>query len=144
MQEIKTEIEISAPPSKVWDIIIDINKWQEWSPIIKSSQGEALVGSKLNITMTGKNKEKDGPQYKPEIIKLNESKYFHWRAYMLSGFIFTNDKIFKLEETTQGTRLIHIETFKGLLAPIFSSQMEKEVPVMLNSMNKALKQLAEK
>lgn len=144
MQEIKTEIEISAPPSKVWGIITDVNKWQEWSPIINSSQGETSVGTKLSITMMGKDKGKDGPKYNPKIIELNEPNYFRWRAHMLAGFIFTNDKIFELEETKTGTRLTHTETFKGLLAPIFCSQMEKGVPPMLNSMNKALKELAEK
>ena len=144
MQEIETEIEITAPPSKVWSILTDVNKWQEWSPIINSSQGETSVGSELSITMMGKEEGKDGPKYSPKITELNEPNYFRWRAHMLAGFIFTNDKIFKLEETKTGTHLTHTETFKGLLAPIFCNQMEKGVPPMLNSMNKALKELAEK
>jgi hypothetical protein len=144
MQEIKTEIEILAPPAKVWSILADINNWQEWSPIINASNGEASIGSKLSITMMGKEEGKDGPKYNPVIEELNEPHYFRWRAHMLAGFIFTNDKIFELEETKSGTRLTHTETFKGLLAPIFCGQMEKGVPPMLNSMNKALKELAEK
>ncbi len=144
MQEIKTQIEISAPPSKVWNIITDIDKWQEWSPIINASSGTASVGSKLSITMMSKEEGKDGPQYNPVITKLDEAKYFHWRAHMLAGFIFTNDKIFELEETSSGTRLTHTETFKGLLKPLFKAQMEKGVPPMLNAMNEALKNLAEK
>lgn len=144
MQEIKTEIEISAPPSKVWGIITDINNWQEWSPIINASHGVASVGSELSITMIGKEEGKDGPKYNPIITQLDEPGYFRWRAHMLAGFIFTNYKIFELEETSSGTRLTHTESFKGLLAPIFCGQMEKGVPPMLNSMNKALKDLAEK
>jgi hypothetical protein len=143
MQVVQTEIEISAPPSKVWSIITDINKWQDWSPTINDSNGTVSVGSKLSITMMGKEEGKDGPKYNPVIIELKEPKYFHWRAHMLAGFIFTNNKIFVLEETDSGTKLIHKETFKGLLAPIFSNQMEKGVPPMLNVMNKALKELAE-
>ena len=144
MQEIKTEIEISAPPSKVWAIITDINNWQEWSPIINASNGEASVGSKLSITMMGKEEGKDGPKYNPIIMELNEPGYFRWRAHMLAGFIFTNDKTFELKEIESGTHLTHTESFKGLLAPVFCGQMEKGVPPMLNSMNKALKELAEK
>lgn len=94
--------------------------------------------------MMGKEKGKNGPKYNPIIEKLNDSKYFRWRAHLLAGFIFTNDKTFKLEETKSGTLLMHTETFKGSLAPIFCGQMEKSVPPMLNSMNKALKELAEK
>jgi len=143
VQEIKTEIEISAPPSKVWAIITNVDNWQEWSPIINTSQGEATVGSELSITMTGKEKGTDGPKYNPIIIKLDEPHYFRWRAHMLAGFIFTNDKIIELKETDSGTLLTHTESFKGLLAPVFCGQMEKGVPPMLNSMNKALKNLAE-
>ena len=144
MQEIKTEIEISAPPEKVWSIISDINKWQDWSPIINASSGSASIGSKLSITMMGKEEGTDGPEYSPVITELSEPAYLRWRAHMMAGFIFTNDKIIELQKTDSGTKVIHTETFKGLLAPIFCGQMEKGVPPMLNSMNKALKELAEK
>ena len=143
LQEITTEIEISAPPSKVWRILTDINNWQEWSPIIKESHGTASVGSELTITMIGKEQGKDGPKYNPIITELEETNYLRWRAHMLAGFIFTNYKVLELEESNSGTRLIHKEMFKGLLAPIFCGQMEKGVPPMLNSMHQALKELAE-
>ena len=142
--EIKTEIEISAPPSKVWEIITDIDQWQEWSPIISASQGTVAIDSSLNITMISDEKGKDGPQYNPVITKLDEAKYFQWRAKMLTEFVFTNDKIFKLEKTNTGTKLTHIETIKGLMAPLFRGKMQEGAPPMLNSMNTALKELAEK
>ena len=144
LQEIKTEMEIAAPPSKVWSIITDINNWKEWSPIIKESNGTASVGSELTITMSGKEEGNEGPKYYPIVTELDEPNYFRWRAHMLAGFIFTNYKIFELEETSSGTRITHTESFKGMLAPIFCGRMEKGVPPMLNSMNKALKDLAEK
>lgn len=144
LQEIKTEIEISAPPSKVWSILNDIDKWQEWNPIIKESHGTPAIGSELTIAMIGKEVGESGPIYNPVITDLDEPNHLRWRAHMLAGFIFTNYKVLELEETTSGTRLVHKELFKGMLAPIFCGQMEKGVPPMLNSMNKALKELAEK
>lgn len=144
LQEIKTEIDIAAPPSKVWAIIADINQWQAWSPIIKESQGTAALGSKLSITMVGKEKGEDGPTYHPVVTELDEPKALRWRAHMLAGFVFTNYKVIELEQTASGTRLIHKEMFKGMLAPIFCGQMEEGVPPMLNAMNQALKELAEK
>jgi len=144
LQEIKTEIEIAAPPSKLWPILSNINNWHEWSPIIKESQGTASVGSELRIAMIGKEEGEEGPVYNPIITEFDEPNHLRWRAYMISGFIFTNYKVLELEETSTGTRLIHKEMFKGLLAPIFCTQMEKGVPPMLNSMNQALKELVEK
>lgn len=98
LQEITTEIEISAPPSKVWSILTDINSWQEWSPVIKDSHGTASVGSELTITMIGKEQGKDGPKYNPIITELDEPNYLRWRAHMLTGFIFTNYKVLELEK----------------------------------------------
>lgn len=143
VQEIRTEIEISAPPSKVWSIITDIDKWQEWSPIINASQGQAVLGEELSITMVSEQVGENGPKYSPVIIDLKEHEYFHWRAHMLAGFVFTNDKIFKLEETGAGTHLVHIETFRGLIAPLMAGSVEENVPAMLDSMNAAMKALAE-
>lgn len=58
---------------------------------------------------------------------------------MMAGFLFTNDKIFKLKETSSGTRLIHKETFAGLLVPMCWKKLNEHVAPMLNSMNEALK-----
>lgn len=143
MQTITTEIDISAPPAKVWSIITDIDKWHEWSPTINASEGMASVDSTLTITMMSKEEGKDGPKYNPKIIQMDEPKYFHWRAHMMAGFVFTNDKIIELTETDSGTKVTHTETFKGLMAALMKGQMEKGVPPMLNMMNDALKKQAE-
>ncbi len=138
MREIRTEVEIAAPPSKVWSILLDFNSWKDWSPIINQASGDASVGSVLSITMQGKD-GKDGPKYMPVITDLETPKFFRWRAKMMASFIFTNDKIFELEETSSGTRLIHKELFSGMMVPMFWSKFEEGVPPMLNAMNQALK-----
>jgi len=144
MQVISTEIIISSTPDKLWNIIQDVNNWKEWNPTVNKSSGTATLGAKLDITMRGKQEGSDGPRYTPIIKTFDKPRIFHWRAHMIHGFLFTNDKIIELEETPSGTRLTHKEAFKGLLAPIFCGQMEKGIPPMLNSMNIALKELAEK
>jgi len=143
-REIRTEIEISAPVAEVWSILTNIDEWSEWSPIINRSSGKASLGSALNITMMSKEEGKDGPKYNPVVTIFDEPNSFRWRAKMMAEFVFTNDKVFELEETTVGTRLVHKELFSGMMVPMFWSSVEKEVPSMLNSMNEALKAKAEK
>ena len=143
MREIRTEIEIAAPSTKVWSILTDFDKWKEWNPIVKQASGVASLGSKLSVTMRGKD-GKDGPKYMPIVTILQEPKSFRWRGKMMSEFLFTNDKVFELEETGSGTRLIHKELFSGMLVPLFWSKFDKHVPSMLKSMNGALKIKAEK
>ena len=144
MREIKTEIEISAPATEVWRILMDFDRWAEWSPIINQASGVASLGSKLSITMIGKEAGKDGPKYSPVITILDKPTSFRWRANMIAAFVMTNDKVFELEETASGTRVVHKELFSGMMVPLFWSNVEKEVPSMLNSMNVALKAEAEK
>ena len=142
MREIRTEIEIAAPLTKVWSIITDFDNWKEWNPSCQAS-GVASSGSKLGVTMCGE-AGKDGMKYEPVITEFEEPKLLRWRGKMMAGFLFTNDKVLELEETGSGTRLVHREEFSGLLAPMFWGKLNKGVPSMLNSMNDALKKTAEK
>ena len=142
IQEIETKIEIAAPPDKVWRILVNIEDWQNWSPIIKRSKGKAEVGEALDITMVG-GVDGEGPQYSPVITQLDAPRTLRWRAHMISEFMFTNDKVLELVATPEGSRLVHKEVFTGLLSPLFCGQMEEGVPPMLKVMNEALKKKAE-
>lgn len=142
MRGIRTEIDIAAPISKVWNTLTDFENWKEWNPISQAS-GIASLGSKLNVTMGGC-EGKNGHSYMPMITQLEEPKLFRWRATMMAGLLFTNDKVFELEEIGSGTRLVHREELSGILVPLFWSKLNQGVPSMLQSMNDALKTKAEK
>ncbi len=142
MREIQTEIEIAAPVKKVWGILMDFDQWKAWNPIITQASGIASLGSTLSVTMRGED-GKAGPKYTPVITIFEEPKSFRWRGKMMAEFLFTNDKVFELEETGSGTRLIHKELFSGLLLPLFGSMLNEGVPKMLQAMNEALKTKAE-
>jgi hypothetical protein len=142
VREIRTEIEVAAPVTKVWSILMDFDHWREWNPIVEQASGIASPGSQLSMTMICDGKA--GNKYKPVVKSVVEQKSFRWRATMIAGFLFTNDKVFELEETDSGTRLVHIEAFSGILVPLFWGKMEKAVAPMLTSMNNALKRKAEK
>lgn len=117
MRELTTTIEIAAPPV-VWRVLTDFNSWKQWNPIVTEAVGTASQGANLSITM----KDKDGNaanKYAPVITGLEAPKSLKWRATMMAGFVFTNDKIFTLEATPTGTRLIHTEAFSGMLMPLF-------------------------
>ncbi len=143
MREIRTEIDIAAPPERVWQILTDFDHWKEWNPIVIQASGAASLGSELSITMQGKDGQ-DGPKYMPTITIFEEPKSFRWRAKMLAEFIMRNDKTFDLKETDKGTRLIHKELFSGMMVPLMWSKFEEGVPPMLRAMNEALKNKAER
>lgn len=143
MREIRTEIDIAAPAAKVWSTLMDFDSWKNWNPTVSEATGAASLGSKLKVTMCGKG-GKSAQSYAPTITSFEKPKLFRWRATMIAGFLFTNDKVFELQETNSGTKLIHKELFDGVLVPMFWGKFEKFVPPMLVSMNEALKKNVEK
>lgn len=141
MKEIQTEIEISAPPEKVWGILTDFNHWTDWNNTVTKTSGESAIGSKLAITMSDNGK--DSNAYSPIITQLQAPRLLRWRAKMIAEFLFKNEKIIELEATKTGTRIVHRETFDGLLVKLFWGKMKEGVPPILNAMNDALKIKAE-
>jgi len=138
IREIKTVINIDAPPAKVWQTLTDIEKWAEWNPIVNQSSGSVALGSKLKITMRNEDGN-DANSYEAMITELDEQKSFRWHGKMLSELLMSNDKVIELEEIDSGTRLIHRETFSGIFVLLFWGKLNEHVPTMLNSMNEALK-----
>jgi hypothetical protein len=138
MRELRTEIQISAPIDEVWRVLTDFDHWRDWNPMVNQASGSASVGSKLNITMRGPNAE-DAMKYQPTVLEANPPKSFRWRATMMSGLLFTNDRVFELKEIDGGTELVNKEEFSGLMVPLFWNKLNQFVVPMLEKMNKALK-----
>lgn len=51
------EIEIAAPPGVVWDITVDVTRWPEWTPTVKSIEwveGDSIAeGNRARIVQPG-------------------------------------------------------------------------------------------
>ena len=106
--------------------------------MVNQASGSASVRSKLKITMRGPD-SKDAMKYEPIVLEVDPPKNLRWRATMMSGFMFTNDRVFELKEKNGGTELINREEFSGLMVPLFWNKMNQFVVPMLEQMNKALK-----
>ena len=82
-------------------------------------------------------------RYAPVVTTMEAPHQFRWRASMMSGLLFRNDKILELQPSATGTRLVHTETFGGLIVPMFGARLKTGVPPILNAFNAAVKQRAE-
>ena len=100
------------------------------------------MNAQLNITMSDNGK--DSNAYSPILTQLEAPKLLRWRAKMLADFLFKNEKIVELQATPDGTRVIHTETFDGMVVKLFWGKLKDGVPPILNTMNNDLKIRAEK
>ena len=46
-----TEVEINAPPSRVWEVLTNFEKYPIWNPFIKKISGMAAKDERLEVHM---------------------------------------------------------------------------------------------
>jgi len=142
MKEIITEININVEPEKVWKIIIDIEDYPNWNPLIRKLSGNLAVGNKLEALFQAPGLK--ARTFKVTLVKLNTNTEFRWLGKLGGmGWLFSGDHYFILEKIDSGTRFIHGEKFSGLLIPFFKS-LFKITEDGFNQMNLALKEKSEK
>ncbi|HXV46939.1 MAG TPA: SRPBCC domain-containing protein [Nitrososphaera sp.] len=140
MKEIRTEIEINAGPEKVWKILSDFEKYEQWNPFIKRISGHAKEGSRIEIHIETPAGEKR--RYEPEITKIDPERELRWvgKSWVLNG-----EHIFIIEQLQQGrVRFIQREVFDGLLTGFFGKRLDTDIKQGLEKMNVALKERAER
>ena len=91
--QIKTSIVINATPQKVWNILMDFEKYSEWNSFILKISGKQKEGEYLNVQM-------EGMRFKPKVIKIICGKEFRWLGHLLFKGIFDGEHIFKITKNT--------------------------------------------
>jgi hypothetical protein len=143
VKELHTEIEISADTEKVWKILTDFQKYDQWNPFIHKITGEAKKGSKIEIHIErpgGKSRK-----YGPTVTKVEEGRELRWLGKSSFPGILNGEHIFTIEKLQSGPALfVNREIFDGLLTSFFGKSLDTDVKKGLEEMNKALKERAER
>ena len=116
MKEISTEIGISAPPGKVWEVLTDFPAFPQWNPFMQSAEGELMAGAELKVRL-----QPPGGMamtFKPTILKVEPNRELRWLGKLLFPGLFDGEHYFLLEELGPGqTRFTQGERFTGILVP---------------------------
>lgn len=134
--QITTNERIAASPEQVWDVLIDLDRWNEWNPHVVEAAGTAAIGNALKLTMVDPKGRKTS--FKPTVVAVDQHRELRWIG-KLAGIpgLFTGEHSFELVAVDGGTLLTHSETFSGLLvAPL--KKMLAHLPDTFASVNRAL------
>ena len=76
--EQSTSIEVDAPIERVWEVMVDVERWSEWTPTVTSVQrlddGPLEVGSRARI------EQPKIPPTEYEVTEVNPGRSFTWVA----------------------------------------------------------------
>lgn len=139
--QLRTEIEIDAPPSLVWTILVDAERYHEWNPFITSLDGVVEAGNTLNVVVSPP--DSSDFRFRPLVLIADAPVQIRWRGKLLSPLFFAGEHFFELLELPgQRTRLTHGEQFTGLLVRLLGKQLTATARGFVY-MNQALKRRAE-
>jgi hypothetical protein len=114
---IATEVEIDAPPSRVWSVLVDLPAYREWNPFIVEASGVVAEGETLALRMALPGRDPIGVE--PRLLVVDPERELRWKGRILVPGLFDGTHAFELVPLEGGrTRLLHSERFAGLLLPI--------------------------
>lgn len=140
--DIITSIDIAASPARVWAVLTDFRSYASWNPFVTAVSGTLAVGERLTVRLMTPGKPP--VTVKPVVEALEPECLLVWRGFAIVPGFFDGEHRFMLERLDgNGCRLIHSESFEGVLVPLVAPLLLAATREGFISMNKALKQRAE-
>ena len=137
-RRIFSEVVIDAPAATVWAVLTDFAAHADWDPFLVSVQGEPTVGARLTVRF------KQGMTFRPHVTEARPGQVLEWLGRLGIAGLFDGRHRFELREEDAGrTRLVHSETFTGLLVPFFGGSLD-ETERGFSAFNAAIKARAER
>jgi hypothetical protein len=115
----KKEIAINATPKEVWQVLTNIQTWDEWNKRIKQpkSQGKLEVGS----IFTWKT---NGSKIKSKIHTFTPNKILGWQGKAFGASAIHN---WYLEPTGNGTKVKVEESMEGWIINLMKKKMNEKL-----------------
>jgi hypothetical protein len=139
--ELRTELEIDAPPERVWEVLADFAAYHEWNPFITGIAGDLRQGAELTVTVSPP--ESSDATFRPRVLVCEEPRELRWRGQLWVKGLFDGEHYFQCQEAPGGrTRFVHGENFSGLFVR-FAGKTLTHVARGFVYMNQALKERVE-
>jgi hypothetical protein len=139
--QLRSEIEIAAPPGLVWEVLTNFHAYGEWNPYIVQAEGELKEGAVVTTTInfTGSRER----TYRRRIIKVVPVEELRWSWTSLMRAVAQSEQYFLLQPVSDTRlRLTLGENLSGLLAPHEPSQLS-QISQGLTLMTQAIKRRAD-
>ena len=134
---IGTEIEIAAPPERVWTVLTDFAAYPEWNPFVRRLAGVAEVGARLDAFLQPPGGR--GMRIRPRVLAVVPNREFRWLGHLGVPGLFDGEHIFRIEPLgPERVRFVQEERFRGILVPLLLRFIADGTRQGFTAMNEAL------
>jgi hypothetical protein len=141
VRQLRSEIEIDAPPERVWAVLTDFPAYPEWNPFIRRISGELREGAKLEVQIQPPGAR--ATTFKPTVRAVETNRELRWLGRLLVPGIFDGEHSFVIEPREGHSHFGMSERFSGFLVGFFKGTLAK-TEVGFEQMNAALKARVER
>jgi hypothetical protein len=141
-KQLRSEVEVEAPPDRVWEVVTDFAAYEQWNPFIVRAAGQPVPGSRLELHMRLRGQRTT--TFRPEVLEAEPARRLRWLGRVLMPGLFDGEHHFTIDPAGPGrTRLVQQEEFRGLLARPLLALIARPTLDGFQQMNQALKARAE-
>ena len=142
MKELYTHIEIGAPAERVWHILTDFAAYPEWNPFIPRIGGALKGGAQLDVRVESSGSE--AVTLHPTVLEFKLNRGLRLLIQFGWPGLFDLEHSFAIAPLcAHRVDFIQRQAYSGLLVPLVSRDVDREVRCGLEAMNFALKERAE-
>jgi uncharacterized membrane protein len=136
-------VTIDAPPSEIWSVLVDLDRYPEWNRYTTSAVGELRVGGEVEINVPRQG-EKRGP-VNNRVTELVINQRLCWRSLSWYKFLVYGVRCRHLEVQPDGSTIFReVETMHGSLAGVIQRAMAPQLLRGLQSECESLKEEVER
>ena len=144
MAGVRTEIEIAAPPERIWHVLADLDAYPLWNPYLLRVDGRLKTGERLQVLSQPPGGR--AATHSPLIVKVEPFRELRWLGRPLRlPYLLDGEHAFTIEPLgPKQACLVQSENFSGLLALIYMWLRGGRTRRGFEAMNQALKARAER
>ncbi|ERN41282.1 hypothetical protein KR51_00021720 [Rubidibacter lacunae KORDI 51-2] len=142
MASLYTEIDINAPKSVVWDLLLAKEQWQLWNTFLfDGDASQPLLQGKRVLLSMRRLAHEEKTEFQPRVMLVLPEICLKWQA-SIPGL--KSETVFELQEIGfRRTKYVHAHHFSGFLAPILIPFVREDEAIGLRRMARELKRYAE-
>ena len=136
---IYTEIEIEAPPEKVWLVLSDFSRMPQWSTTLQKIAGSLTSGSQTTVDYIFKGKLR---VIKHTMVDFKDGLQFGWSDTLIP--LAKDYHIYRIEALpNHRSRFVQTDEVKGMTASLVAGMLMKEMIATYPVFNASLKKVVE-